>query len=44
MRNKKKYYKKKRKIGYQLKRRYKDAIRKQLERELYLLSQKTSIL
>lgn len=40
MRNKKKYYKKKRKIGYQLKRRYKDAIRKQLERELYLLSQK----
>lgn len=40
MRNRKKYYKKKRKIGYQLKRRYKDAIRKQLERELYLLSQK----
>lgn len=34
-----KYHKKKRKIGYQLKRRYKDAIRKQLEQELYLLSQ-----
>ncbi|MBQ4022942.1 MAG: hypothetical protein II612_02965 [Prevotella sp.] len=39
MKNRKKYHKK-RKIGYQLKRRYKNAIRKQLEQELYLLSQK----
>lgn len=40
MKNRKKYYKKKRKIGYQLKKRYKETIRKQLEQELYLLSQK----
>ncbi len=40
MKNKKKYYKKKQRIGYQLKRRYKAAIKKQLEQELYLLSQK----
>ena len=39
MKNRMKYHKKKRKIGYQLKRRYKDAIRKHLEQELYLLSQ-----
>lgn len=37
---KKKIKRKKRKIGYQLKKRYKDAIRKHLEKELYLLSQK----
>lgn len=40
MKIRKKYHKKKRKIGYQLKRRYKDAIKKQLEQELYMLSQK----
>lgn len=40
MKNRMKYHKKKRKIGYQLKRRYKDAIRKHLEQELYTLSQK----
>lgn len=32
--------KRKKHIGYQLKRRYKDAIKKQLQRELYLLSKK----
>ena len=32
--------KRKKYIGYQLKRRYKDAIKKQLQRELYLLSKK----
>lgn len=40
MKKRKKYHKKKRKIGYQLKRRYKDAVKKQLEKELFLLSQK----
>lgn len=40
MKNRKKYHKRKRKIGCQLKRRYKDAIRKQQEQELYILSQK----
>lgn len=40
MKNRKKNHKKKRKIGYQLKKRYKDAIKIQLQRELYLLSKK----
>ena len=41
MKNRKKFHnKKKRKIGFQLKKRYKEAIRKHLERELFLLSKK----
>lgn len=39
MKSRKKYHKKQR-IGYQLKRRYKAVIKKQLEQELFLLSQK----
>lgn len=38
MKNRKKCHKKKRKIGYQLKSRYKDTIKKQLKRELFILS------
>ena len=41
MKNRKKFHnKKKRKIGFQLEKRYKEAIRKHLERELFLLSKK----
>lgn len=36
---KRRKYNKRRYLGYQLKRRYKDAIRKQLEQELFVLSQ-----